>query len=66
VVLPVYPTGHPDDTPDNPNVVLDPIGFVNADTPEERSAYMPLLGSDVLTHYEKLHVGGEMPLARCC
>jgi len=66
VVLPTYPTGHEDDARWNPNVVLDPIGFVNANTPAERSLFVPLLGSEVLDFYERLHQGAEFSLTRCC
>lgn len=67
VVLPAYPTGHEDDTPGNPNVVLDPLEFVNAETCAEREAFAPLLGEEVLAYYHKLHphdVG--LSLTRCC
>jgi hypothetical protein len=66
VVLPAYPTGHADDSPTNPNVVLDPIEFVKADTHEERHKFVPLLGHDVLAHYEKMHPAGGLKMTRCC
>lgn len=66
LILPTYPTGHPDDAPWNPNVVLDPLGFIEADTPEERAVFTPLLGPDVLEFYERLHQNSESSLLRCC
>jgi hypothetical protein len=66
LVLPTYPTGHPDDDRWNPNVVLDPIGFIDANTPEERSIFAPVLGSEILHFYEKLHQNSETSLLRCC
>ena len=66
VVLPSYPTGHEDDSPTNPNVVLDPLEFVGADTHEERERFVPLLGHDVLVHYEKMHPQPGLKMTRCC
>ena len=66
VVLPAYPTGHSDDSPTNPNVVLDPLGFANADTHEERERFLPLLSHDVLVHYEKMHPQSGLKMTRCC
>jgi hypothetical protein len=66
VVLPAYPTGHDDDVPYNPNVVLDPLVFVNADTCVEREVYALLLGHDVLAYYDKLHPHTGPCLIRCC
>ena len=67
VVLPAYPTGHEHDVPGNPNVVLDPLAFVNAETCAETEVFAPLLGHDVLDYYHKLHphtVG--LSVSRCC
>lgn len=66
VILPAYPTGHADDQPTNPNVVLDPIEFVNAENHADLELFVPLLGHEVLTHYEKMHAAAGMPLSRCC
>lgn len=66
VVLPSYPTGHQDDIPGNPNVVLDPLEFVNAETCKQRQVFAPLLGRDVLDYYDKLHQDTGPALARCC
>jgi hypothetical protein len=66
VVLPSYSTGHEDDAPGNPNVVLDPLEFVNAETHEEREVFVPLLGHDVLTYYERLHLQTGLSMSRCC
>lgn len=66
VVLPAYPTGHADDQPGNPNVVLDPLDFVNADTHTEREIFVPLIGHDVLMHYEKMHPQSGLQMTRCC
>jgi hypothetical protein len=66
VVLPAYPTGHADDQPGNPNVVLDPLEFVNAETHEERHIFVPLLGHDVLVHYDKMHPYSGLQMTRCC
>ncbi len=66
VIVPAYPTGHADDLPGNPNVVLDPLEFVNADTHAEREVFTPLIGHDVLVHYEKMHPSAVMPFNRCC
>ncbi len=66
VVLPAYPTGHQDDTPNNPNVVLDPIQFLNAETCAEREVFTPLLGKEVLAYYEKLHPHLGFSMNQCC
>lgn len=66
VILPAYPTGHADDLPGNPNVVLDPLEFMNAETHAEREVFVPLVGHDVLLHYEKMHPSAVMPFNRCC
>ncbi len=66
VILPAYPTGHADDHPGNPNVVLDPVEFTNAATHDERHLFVPLLGHDILEHYEKLHPAAVLPFNRCC
>lgn len=66
VVLPAYPTGHEHDVPGNPNVVLDPLAFVNAETCEEREVFAPLLGQDVLEYYHKLHPHIGLVASRCC
>lgn len=61
VVLPAYPTGHDDDAPCNPNVVLDPLLFENVETCSEREVFAPLLGHEVLAYYEKLHRTSVFP-----
>jgi hypothetical protein len=66
VVLPAYPTGHEHDVPGNPNVVLDPLTFVNAETCVEREVFAPLLGRDVLAYYHKLHPHTGLTVSRCC
>lgn len=66
VVFPAYPTGHADDLPGNPNVVLDPLEFINADTHADREIFAQLIGHDVLMHYEKMHPSAIMPFNRCC
>ena len=67
VVLPAYPTGHEHDVPGNPNVVLDPVAFVNAGTCAEREVFAPLLGQDVLAYYHKLHPHTDgLAVSRCC
>lgn len=66
VILPAYPTGHADDVPGNPNIVLDPLEFVNAETCAEREAFAPLLGPDVLAYYDKLHPHTGLCVTRCC
>jgi len=67
VVLPAYPTGHEHDVPGNPNVVLDPLAFVNAGTCAEREVFVPLLGQDVLAYYHKLHPHTDgLAVSRCC
>jgi len=66
VVLPAYPTGHEHDTPGNPNVVLDPISFVNAENCAEWEIFTPLLGKDVLEFYHKQHPHIGVSVSRCC
>jgi len=67
LLLPAYPTGWPDDaTVRNLNVVLDPIGFEGVESCAERNVYAPLLGRDLLEHYEKMHPDAAIPLSRCC
>ncbi len=67
VVLPAYPTGHEHDAPGNPNVVLDPLSFVNAETCKEAEVFAPLLGQDVLDYYHKLHPHTDgFAVSRCC
>jgi hypothetical protein len=66
VVLPAYPTGHEHDVPGNPNVVLDPLAFVNAETCAEREVFAPLLGQDILDYYHKLHPHIGLAVSRCC
>ena len=67
VVLPAYPTGHEHDVPANPNVVLDPVEFINAGTCEEWEVFTPLLGKEVLDHYHKLHPHTDgLAVSRCC
>ena len=67
VVLPAYPTGHEHDVPGNPNVVLDPLAFVNAETCAETEVFAPLLGRDVLDYYHKLHPHTDgFAVSRCC
>jgi hypothetical protein len=66
VVLPAYPTGHEHDVPGNPNVVLDPLAFVNAETCAETEVFAPLLGHDVLDYYHKLHPHTGITVSRCC
>ncbi len=67
VVLPAYPTGFPGDAPSsNLNVVLDPVSFVDAETPAERHLFVPVIGHEVLTHYEKLHPQEGLTISRCC
>lgn len=66
VVLPAYPTGHEDDEPSNPNVVLDPLQFGNVETCAEREVFVPLLGQDVLAYYDKLHPHIGFSLSSCC
>lgn len=67
VLLPAYPTGFPGDAPcNNLNVVLDPLSFVDADTHAEYHVFLPLLGHEVLAHYEKLHPQEGLPISRCC
>jgi hypothetical protein len=67
VVLPAYPTGSADDAPcNNLNVVFDPLSFEGAASGEEREMFSPLLGQDILDHYEKTHAGAGVPVSRCC
>jgi hypothetical protein len=66
VVLPAYPTGHEHDVPGNPNVVLDPMEFVNAETCAEWEVFAPLLGNDVLEFYHKQHPHIGVSVSRCC
>jgi hypothetical protein len=67
VVLPAYPTGWPDDeTCNNLNVVLEPVSFENVHDCAERYVFAPLLGHEILAHYEKNHPDSTVPLARCC
>ena len=66
VRLPAYPTGHADDLPGNPNVILDPVEFVNAETHAERDIFVPLLGHEVLVHFEKMNPQGGLAITRCC
>ena len=66
VVLPAYPTGHEHDVPGNPNVVLDPLEFVNAETCKEWEVFAPLLGRDVLEFYHKQHPHLGVSVSRCC
>ena len=66
LLLPAYPTGWPEDAPcNNLNVVLDPIAIECADC-AERAIFAPLLGPDILAHYEKTHSHSEAPVSRCC
>lgn len=66
VVLPTYPTGHAHDDPVNPNVVLDPVEFVDAETPHKRELFLPLLGEDAMRHYNKMHPAQQLQMTRCC
>ncbi len=66
VVLPTYPTGHAHDDPVNPNVVLDPMEFVDAETPHKRALILPLLGEEVMRHYDKMHPAEQLQMTRCC
>ena len=67
VILPAYPTGSAEDAPaNNLNVVLDPISFEGAQSCEELHMFAPLLGHEILEHYEKLHPSEAMPISRCC
>jgi hypothetical protein len=66
VVLPAYPTGHEHDVPGNPNVVLDPLAFVNGETCAEWEVFAPLLGQDILDYYHKLHPHLGLAVSRCC
>ncbi len=67
VSLPAYPTGSPDDTPaNNLNVVLDPLNFENVASCAEREIYAPLLGSETLAHYQRMHPDSDLPVSRCC
>jgi hypothetical protein len=67
VLLPAYPTGYPGDSPcNNLNVVLDPLDFVDVETCIERETFLPLLGEDILTYYEKMHPHDGLVVTRCC
>ena len=67
VVLPAYPTGWPDDAVcNNPNVVLEPLHFEDAADRSEREIFEPLLGHEVLHHYESMHPAAGVPVSRCC
>jgi hypothetical protein len=67
VLLPAYPTGSPDDAPcNNLNVVLDPLDFEDVDTCAERDIFAPVLGREVLAHYEKMHPHAALTVSRCC
>ena len=67
VVLPAYPTGWPaDGSCNNLNVVLDPVEFVSADSPEKRHFFAPLVGHEALAYYEKLHGQESLTVSRCC
>ena len=67
VLLPGYPTGYPDDaTCNNLNVVLEPLDFTGMDTPAERIMFAPLLGVEMLAHYEKMHPQASLTVSRCC
>ena len=67
VLLPAYPTGSPDDAPSNNlNVVLDPLDFEGVDSCAERGVFEPVLGSEILAYYEKMHPHAALPLTRCC
>lgn len=67
VTLPAYPTGSPDDAPaNNLNVVLDPLDFANVETDAEREVFAPLLGHEMLAHYERMHPDSGLPVSRCC
>ncbi len=67
VLLPAYPTGLPDDAVShNLNVVLDPLGFENIESSAERQVFAPVLGHEILDHYERMHPGSDFPVSRCC
>ena len=67
VVLPAYPTGYESDTPPrNVNVVLDPLEFVNAESCADHDVFAPLLGEEVLAHFEKMHPHVGLSMSRCC
>jgi hypothetical protein len=67
LLLPAYPTGWPDDgTCKNLNVVLDPLGFEGVESCAERNVFAPLLGREILAHYEKMHPDAAIPMSRCC
>ncbi len=67
VLLPAYPTGSPDDAPSNNlNVVMDPLEFEEVDTCAERDIFAPVLGREVLAHYEKMHPHAGLTVSRCC
>jgi hypothetical protein len=67
VVLPAYPTGYESDVPlRNVNVVLDPLEFADAETCADRAVFAPLLGEEVLAHYQKMHQQTGLSMSRCC
>ena len=67
VLLPAYPTGLQDDAPSNNlNVVLDPLEFEGVQCCAERDEFAPLLGDDILSHFERTHPAEAMPVSRCC
>lgn len=67
ILLPAYPTGFAGDAPcNNLNVVLDPLAFIDADTHAEREVFVPLVGHEMLTYYEKMHMAEGLPMSRCC
>jgi hypothetical protein len=67
VVFPAYPTGWLDDAVcNNLNVVLDPLQFDNAADHFEREIFEPLLGHEVLHHFENMHPAPGEPVSRCC
>ena len=67
VLLPAYPTGYESDAPPrNFNVVLDPLEFVDAETCADHDVFAPLLGDQVLAHFEKMHPHIGLSMSRCC
>jgi hypothetical protein len=67
VLLPAYPTGYPGDSPcNNLNVVIDPIEFIGVDTCAERDEFAPLLGDEMLAHFERMHPHTGLVVTRCC
>jgi hypothetical protein len=67
VLLPAYPTGHSGDSPcNNLNVVIDPLDFVGVDTCAERDTFAPLLGDEMLAHFERMHPHAGLLVTRCC